>query len=422
MYKLGIIADDFTGATDIAGFLTANGITTVQTNGISPLRLNDNIEAIVVSLKTRSLPSREAVSKSLDALSWLKKQGCTQFYFKYCSTFDSTSKGNIGPVTDALMKALGCETTILCPALPVNGRTVYQGYLFVHDTLLNESGMRNHPLTPMLDAKISRLMEAQSKGKVFEIHLESIEKGENFLKGEIESAKQKGASYIVLDAISQKHLDIIAGATENLILLTGGSGLAESMAKAKNKTEEDKKKAISGGTPIKSKTVILSGSCSQMTNKQVDTYRSLAPSLSIDLDKWLNDSSGYIEECTSWVNENLSQEYAPLIFATKPPEMVEELKARFPHVDIGKEIETFFAMLAPALLNIGIKNFITAGGETSGVVAQNLGIRAFLIGPQIDPGVPWVKALEKDIYLALKSGNFGSVEFFKKAQEEFFHE
>lgn len=422
MYKLGIIADDFTGATDIAGFLTSNGITTVQMNGISPLKLNDNIEAIVVSLKSRSLPAPEAIRKSLDALSWLKKQGCTQFYFKYCSTFDSTPKGNIGPVTDALMEALGCETTILCPALPVNGRTVYQGYLFVHDTLLNESGMKNHPLTPMLDAKISRLMEAQAKGQVFEIHLESIEKGENFLRGEIENVKQKGASYIVLDAISQKHLDIIAGATENLILLTGGSGLAESMAKAKNKTEEDKKKAMKGGTPTKSKTVILSGSCSQMTNRQVNAYKPLAPSLSIDIGKWLNDSSGYIRECTSWVNENLSQEHAPLIYATKPPEMVDELQARFPHVDIGKEIETFFAMIAPALIDIGIKNFITAGGETSGVVAQNLGIKAFLTGPQIDPGVPWVKALEKDIYLALKSGNFGSVDFFKKAQEEFFHE
>lgn len=420
MNKLGIIADDFTGATDIAGFLASNGITTVQTNGASSLSLGEAIEAIVVSLKSRSCPVQEAIDESLRALSWLKEQGCTQFYFKYCSTFDSTAEGNIGPVTDALMKALGCEITIICPALPINGRTVYQGYLFVHDSLLNESGMRNHPVTPMFDAKLSRLMEAQAAGKAWEVHVESVEKGSTYLRHQIEEAKCKGFSYIVVDAIQQKHLDIIARATKNLRLVTGGSGLAESMAKSAKKSLSDKENAVAGGNPTFSKTIILAGSCSQATNKQVDAYKQIAPSLSIDIAEYSRDAASYIAECAAWVTINLSHAFAPLVYATKPPEMVEALRIQFPQLNIGKEIECFFAELSTSLFEAGVRNFIIAGGETSGVVAQQLGIGAFLMGPQIDPGVPWVKAVGKDIYLALKSGNFGSIDFFRKAQE-FFH-
>ena len=416
MNKLGIIADDFTGATDIAGFLAANGIITVQTNGVSSLNLEETVETIVVSLKTRSCPSQDAIEESLRALSWLKEQGCTQFYFKYCSTFDSTAHGNIGPVTDALMKALGCDVTIICPALPVNGRTVYKGYLFVNDTLLNESGMRHHPVTPMHDAKLSRLIETQSTGKAYEIHVESVERGSSHIKSHIDEARSNGYSYVIVDALKQKHLDTIASATKNLVLVTGGSGLAESMAKSAKKSSLDKERAIAKGKPKLSKSIILSGSCSQTTNLQVYAYKEIAPSISFKIDAFSQDNNRYVADIAAWVVSNMSHHYAPLVYATKSPEMVEALRVQYPQIDIGKEVEHFFAELSVALYNAGIRNYIIAGGETSGAVAQRLGIEAFLIGPQIDPGVPWVRAVNKDIHLALKSGNFGSVDFFRKAQ------
>lgn len=420
MKKLGIIADDFTGATDIAGFLASNGITTVQTNGVSSAKLGEGVEAIVVSLKTRSCPVQDAIDESLRALAWLKNQRCSQFYFKYCSTFDSTPHGNIGPVTDALMKALGCELTIVCPALPINGRTVYQGYLFVHDTLLHESGMRNHPVTPMHDSKLVRLLEAQASGKACEVHVDAIQKGTDHLKQELEEARIKGFSYVVVDAFEQSHLDSIALATKDLLLVTGGSGLAESMAKLAKKRQAEKKLAIAGAKPKPSKTVILAGSCSQVTNKQVNAYKQIAPSFFIDIEAYFNQGAGYVAECNSWVIDNIERANAPMVYATKPPEQVKALSARFPQLDIGLAIEEFFAELSTSLVTQGVRNFIVGGGETAGVVVKKLGIGAFFIGPQIEPGVPWVKAVDKDIFLALKSGNFGSLDFFKKAQE-FFH-
>ncbi|MDC7230648.1 MAG: four-carbon acid sugar kinase family protein [Sphaerochaetaceae bacterium] len=417
MNKLGVIADDFTGATDIAGFLAANGVVTVQTNGVSSIKLEDTVQAIVVSLKSRSCPKQEAIDESLKALMWLKEQGCTQFYFKYCSTFDSTAKGNIGPVTDALMEALGSTITIICPALPINGRTVYKGYLFVQDVLLNESGMRHHPVTPMHDAKLLRLMEAQSAHKACEIHVEAVEKGSNHLKRCIEEARDSGFSYVVVDALKQNHLDIIARATKDLVLLTGGSGVAESLAKLTKKSSQEKEKAIEKGKPKLSKSIILAGSCSQATNLQVDAYKAIAPSVSFDIGAYDQNNYEYVADITAWVAENINHSYAPLVYATKSAERVKELGLQYPHIDIGQEVERFFAQLSIALYDIGIRNYIIAGGETSGVVAKRLGIEGFLIGPQIDPGVPWVRAVNKEIHLALKSGNFGSVDFFKKAQD-----
>jgi 3-dehydrotetronate 4-kinase len=414
--RLGVIADDFTGATDIAGFLVEHGISAIQVNGIPGGSIDAGAEAYVVSLKSRSCPAEEAVDLSLKALEWLRGMGCIRFYFKYCSTFDSTDKGNIGPVTDALLTALGQEMTVVCPALPVNGRTIYMGYLFVHDLLLNESGMKDHPVTPMTDAKLARIIESQGAGKAGEVHTPVIEEGAEAVRRKLVELKDQGVRYAVLDALNDKHLETLGEAVREMPLITGGSGLAAALARSTGRTPGDIREARKKGRPRRGKTVILSGSCSTATNLQVARYRLQAASRSIDISRCLDDPR-YIDELFDWTMEHADDPYAPLLYATSPPEVLAANKEKYGSRNPGAAIEELFAKLAQRLLKAGIGNFIVAGGETSGKVVQNLDLEAFHIGPQIAPGVPWVKAAGSDVYLALKSGNFGDEDFFRTAQE-----
>lgn len=416
MWKLGVIADDFTGATDIAGFLAVNGVSTVQVNGVPADESRVDAEAFVVSLKTRSCARDKAISESLAALRWLRRNGCTQIFFKYCSTFDSTLEGNIGPVTDALLDAMGEEITIICPALPVNGRTLYKGYLFVFDELLNESGMRNHPLNPMTDAKVSRLMDAQGQGRSCNVYAEVVDQGSVALWQAIDDARAEGFRYVVLDSLSDGHLDIIAAAVAKLPLVTGGSGLAASLARLEVKNPDAAIAATAAGRPQRGATVVFSGSCSVATNRQVLRYRQQAAAMALSVERCLDDP-GYVEDLYSWAVTHFDDPYGPLIYATAGPEELNKIRGAFPGRDVGAAIEGLFGRLALKLKNAGVENFIVAGGETSGMVVQTLGLSAFHIGPQIDPGVPWVKAVGQPVYLALKSGNFGSDDFFAKAQE-----
>lgn len=363
MIKIGVIADDFTGATDIASFLVENGLPTVQINGVPTGKMPEAIDALVISLKTRSCPVVEATQQSLAALSWLQQQGCKQIYFKYCSTFDSTAKGNIGPVTDALMDALDTPFTVFSPALPVNGRTVYQGYLFVMNQLLAESGMRHHPVNPMTDSYLPRLVEAQSTGRCGVVSAHVFEQG--------------------VDAVRQEL-------------------------------------ARKAGRPLAGRGVVLSGSCSQMTNRQVAHYRQIAPAREVDVARCLSIETlaAYAHELAEWV---LGQEsvLAPLVFATASTDALAAIQQQYGAQKASQAVETLFSQLAARLAAEGVTRFIVAGGETSGVVTQSLGIKGFHIGPTISPGVPWVNALDKPVSLALKSGNFGDDAFFSRAQREF---
>lgn len=418
MKKIGVIADDFTGATDIAGFMVANGISTIQTNGIPSKEFIGEADAYVVSLKSRSCPKEDAINSSLSALKWLQSKDCTQIYFKYCATFDSTSEGNIGPVTDALMTALDTKMTIVCPALPVNGRTMYKGYLFVFDQLLSESGMKDHPVTAMTDSKISRVMESQSAGKANNLYTDVLEQGVDAVRNVLNESEKQGFSYVVMDSLSQKHLDIIAEAVDDMPLLTGGSGLVAGLAKLNPRNAENKEKAMAAGRPERKKTVVLSGSCSTATNQQVELYKEKADSMQMDVGQCLNDQN-YPEKLFEWVLPRLENEKAPLLYATVSAQELAKIQLEFKSADIGSAIESVFSRLAVKLKDAGVTNFIIAGGETSGHIVQSLGISAFYIGPQIDPGVPWVKSVNQDLYLALKSGGFGAADFFSKAQEEF---
>ncbi|NAX23022.1 3-oxo-tetronate kinase [Vibrio sp. V39_P1S14PM300] len=412
---LGVIADDFTGATDIAGFLVANGMKTIQLNGVPQQEMSLTADAVVISLKSRSCPVNEAVSLSIQALHWLQAQGCQQFYFKYCSTFDSTPQGNIGPVTDALLNELGESFTIICPSLPVNGRSVYQGHLFVQGELLNESGMRHHPVTPMKDANLMRLMEAQAQGRAGLVNYQQIEQGAETIAARFDALRQQGYRYAVVDTLNDAHLASIGRACRELKLITGGSGLAAGIAQNWANALSDQSVAMQAGQPGSGSTVILSGSCSVMTNRQVAAYQSQAAHFALDVKQCLCEPA-YIEQVLDWVISHLNDPLAPMVYATAQPHTLHAIQAEFGAQASSQAVEQFFHHLVQRLQQHGVSNFIVAGGETSGVVTQSLNVGGFYIGPQIAPGVPWVKAIDQPLSLALKSGNFGDEHFFTSAQ------
>ncbi|RWR01451.1 membrane protein [[Pantoea] beijingensis] len=419
--RLGVIADDFTGATDIASFLVNNGMATVQFNGCPTQGFTEQADALVVSLKTRSCPTDLAVSAALNALRWLQQQGCSHFYFKYCSTFDSTERGNIGPVTDALLLALDETLTIISPALPVNGRSVYKGYLFVGDVLLAESGMRNHPITPMRDSYLPRLMDAQASGKCGVIDAQSIERGVQTVKQQLIQRQAEGFRYVVLDALSEQHLITQGAAVADMKLVTGGSGLAIGIARQWQR--ETSLPPLQGAMWQRSgRSVVLSGSCSERTNEQVAHYRQLAPSQSVDVEPLLAGEltvEAYAHTLAEWVLAQPTSP-APLVYATSAPEVLHVIQQRFGVEKSSSVIEALFSRLAGELCQAGIGNFIVAGGETSSAITQTLNVHAFHIGPSVSPGVPWIKAINQPVYLLLKSGNFGDINFFARAQHQEF--
>lgn len=416
--QLGVIADDFTGATDIASFLVTNGMSTVQLNGVPAKAMQVDSDAVVISLKSRSCPVERAVSDSLAALTWLQQQGCRQFYFKYCSTFDSTAQGNIGPVLDALLAALGESQTVISPALPVNGRTVYQGYLFVGETLLNESGMRNHPVTPMDDAHLGRLIERQASGKAGLIPFAVIDSGEEAVRAQLQALKQADVRYAVLDALTEQHLVTQGAAVADMKLVSGGSGLAMGLARHWAAGRTSRADSAQAGMPVAGPAVVLSGSCSVMTNVQVAAYQTVAPAKAVDVQACMDDVAGYAAGLCEWVCANSAGPLAPMVYATAEPEALKRIQAQF-GPESSNIVEQLFARLAAALQAQGYTRFIVAGGETSSIVAQTLQVEAFHIGPVISPGVPWVRDTRQPLSLALKSGNFGDKHFFARAQQEF---
>ncbi|GAA3883778.1 four-carbon acid sugar kinase family protein [Gibbsiella dentisursi] len=418
---LGVIADDFTGATDIASFLVNNGLPTVQLNGVPQGSAPAGAQAVVISLKTRSCPAPQAVEQSLQALAWLQRQGCRQFYFKYCSTFDSTAQGNIGPVTDALLEALGENLTVISPALPVNGRTVYQGYLFVMEQLLSESGMRHHPVTPMTNSNLLQLMEAQASGRCGLVNAAVMDRGAAAVQEKLQLLAGEGVRYAVLDTLNEQHLLTQGEALKGMKLVTGGSGLAIGLARQWADAGQDQRQAQAAGAPQGKKAVVLSGSCSTMTNKQVAHYRQQAAAQAIDVARCINaaERHDYARQLGDWLQQHSADTLAPMLYATAEPETLRQTQQQYGADAASHAVEALFAETVQLLQQAGFNRFIVAGGETAGVVTQALGIGGFHIGPSISPGVPWVRAIEQPVSLALKSGNFGDENFFARAQTEF---
>lgn len=412
---LGCIADDFTGATDLANMLVRGGMRTIQTIGVPTTPLGEEVDAVVVALKSRTIPAPEAVAQSLAALAWLKQAGCKQFYFKYCSTFDSTPKGNIGPVTDALMDALGTDFTIACPAFPENGRTICRGYLFVGDVLLSESGMKDHPLTPMTDANLVRVLQPQTRRKVGLVRYDTLAKGPTALGKRIAALRKDGVGIAVVDALGESDLGCIAEGCADLPLVTAGSGVGLGIALNHRRAGRLGHAASAAVLPrIAGHAAVLSGSCSVATNGQVAHWMQSRPGFRIDPLR-LAAGQPIAQEALAWARLRLSA--GPiLIYATATPDEVKAAQRELGAERAGTLVEQALAEIAKGLVQAGVRKLVVAGGETAGAVVGALGIRSLRIGPQIDPGVPWTESLDAEpIALALKSGNFGSVDFFSKA-------
>ena len=418
--KLGCIADDFTGATDLANNLVRAGLRTVQTIGVpADGQVPADAEAVVIALKSRTIPAADAVVQSLQALRWLQAQGAQQVYFKYCSTFDSTAAGNIGPVTDALLDALhgpGQGFTIACPAFPENGRTVFKGHLFVGDVLLSDSGMRDHPLTPMRDANLVRVMQAQTRRRVGLVAHDVVARGPEAIRARFAALQAEGVGVAVVDAVDNADLMHIGAALAGLPLVTAGSGIAIGLPPNWGVTADG---AADQLPPAQGWRAIVSGSCSLATHAQVQHFRQAGgAALALDPLALAAGSQG-VAEVLAWATPRLAQGPV-LVYATAEPAAVLAVQAQLGVARAGALVEESLAAIACGLVQAGVRQLLVAGGETSGAVVQALGVQQMAIGPQIDPGVPWTAvqsplAGDQPLHLALKSGNFGSTDFFTKA-------
>ncbi len=419
---LGCIADDYTGATDLANNLVRAGMRVVQTIGVPTGALQVPADAVVVALKSRTIPAADAVAQSLQALRWLQMHAVQQVYFKICSTFDSTAQGNIGPVTEALMDALGAPFCVATPAFPDNGRTVFKGHLFVGDVLLSDSGMRDHPLTPMTDANLVRVMQAQCRRRVGLLDHRTVAAGPAALRARMQELQAQGTPLAIADAVSNGDLMQLGLALAGAPLVTAGSGVAIGLPQNFGISPSA---AASLLPPARGRRAVVSGSCSQATNRQVAAFVH-AGGAALEVDA-LRAAQGpaVVDEALAWAGAALARQPAQpvLLYSTAEPTAVKAVQQQLGVDRAGALVEETLAAIARGLVQtLGVQQLVVAGGETSGACVQALGVAQLQIGPQIDPGVPWCHAAEGaatpgsgGLHLALKSGNFGSDDFFTKA-------
>jgi uncharacterized protein YgbK (DUF1537 family) len=416
MAVLGVIADDFTGATDIAGMLVKGGMRTIQTIGV-PAKggIPNDVDAVVVALKSRSISAGEAVGQSLDALSALQQAGCVRFFFKYCSTFDSTDAGNIGPVGDALIEALGASQAIYCPAFPENGRTIFFGHLFVGDILLSDTHMRHHPLNPMTDSSLVRVLGRQTRHKVGLVPLKQVQAGAAILRSALDTLANDGVRHAIVDAVVDTDLGIIGEAVGDDPLVTGGSGVALGLPAAYRRRGLLAHRSGADALPkVGGASAVLAGSCSAATLGQIAAFKGAHLTLDTDAICRGEDVAG---KAIAWARSRLGN--GPILLsASDKPDAVKALQARYGVEKSSRAIERTMAALAKELVSAGVGRLVVAGGETSGAVVGALAVTALRIGPEIDPGVPWTASVDdRPLLLALKSGNFGAPDFFTKAFE-----
>ena len=413
---LGVIADDLTGATDVGSALAKGGVRVVQYTRVPSTEPADvTADAVVIALKSRSTAAETAVDVSLAALRWLRQAGARQVYFKYCSTFDSTDRGNIGPVAEALMQELGTRRTLFCPSFPQNGRTVFQGHLFVGDRLISESGMKDHPLNPMRDSDLRRVLARQSRQPVGLIDLATVRSGVRKVAAMIEA---EGATnpLLIVDAIDEDNLRTIAGAAVDMPLITGAAGVAAHLPSAYREAGllgpyEDLDPLPRIGGPA----AILSGSCSTTTLAQIERFSARGQVFRIDLLRSTPEEG--LADAVGWASSRLGDDPI-LISASAPPLVVKQLQEKLGAGESGRAIEAMMGQIATRLVDAGARRLVVAGGETSGAVVKALQVTGLYIGREISPGVPWTVSIgDPPLALALKSGNFGDPDFFTRAFE-----
>lgn len=413
---LGVIADDTTGATDVASMLVRAGLRTVQCLGVphedAPA---PEADALVVALKSRTAPVDEAVAQSLATLRWLQRAGAKRFYFKVCSTFDSTPDGNIGPVADALLAALGSRFAIVCPAFPENGRSIYRGHLFVGDQLLSDSGMRHHPLTPMTDSNLVRVLQAQTKQRVGLLGHDDVAAGVAAARQRIAALQGEGVVMAIADAVSNEHLRTLAAATLELPLLVAGSGLALGLPDLYAAQGWVTLNPVAARLDAQAgAAAVIAGSCSVATQGQVAAWRAAGRAARAIEARAIAAGRPVVAEALAWAKEQL-QSGPVLLHATLAPEELKAVQAELGVARAGALVERALGAIAHGLMELGVQRLVVAGGETSGAVVQALGLQQLRIGAPICPGVPWTQAGDSPLWLALKSGNFGGPRFFEEA-------
>jgi len=408
---LGCIADDFTGAADVANTLSREGMRTIVLIGVPRGPIPPAHDAAVIALKSRSCPAERAVEESIAALHWLRKRDCRQILFKYCSTFDSTDKGNIGPVAAALATVLGTDLVPFCPAFPATGRTVVHGHLFVNGRLLAETGMRHHPLTPMADSDLRRVLARQAGRAVGSLDLDRVRDGVGAIRAELHRERENGQGFIIVDAMQEADLRVLGRAFADLPLVTGASGiamgLAADLASRGLLTTADRAWRGQSGPAV-----ALCGSCSETSLEQVARHRDQGfATLAIDVDALINGRLT-AADAANWAMGY--KDRLPLIYSSAPPARLRALHDRHGRDLCARKLDEFFAALASVLVEAGVARLVVAGGETSGAAVAGLGLNALEIGPEIAPGVPAMRG-GKDLVLTLKSGNFGGSDFFARA-------
>ncbi|MBW9064122.1 four-carbon acid sugar kinase family protein [Rhizobium herbae] len=417
---LGSIADDYTGASDLANTLTKNGLRTVQTVGIPDPSLSlPDVDAVVVSLKIRSVAAADAVAAATKAERWLRGRGAAHVLYKICSTFDSTDAGNIGPVTEALSEAAGGGLVLVTPAFPETGRTVYLGHLFVGGQPLNESPLKDHPLNPMHDANLVRVMARQSRGEVGLVDLASIGAGADAVRARLEALRAAGVRSAIADAVFERDLETLGAIALETPVSTGASGLGLGLARAlvrSGRVSSAVATTADAIRPVGGLSAIVAGSCSRATLQQLEVAERSMPVLRLDPEKLLAGPDE-IARAISWAGDRISA--GPVVVAASAaPETVSRLQAQYGRDASGHAIETATSIIAAELVARGVRRLVVAGGETSGAAVDRLAIPAFLIGPEIAPGVPVLRTVgnaQGDMLLALKSGNFGGEDFFTAA-------
>jgi len=407
---LGLVADDVTGATDAASYAVAAGVPTAVFFGLPGDAVPIPPAAcLVVALKTRSIPAGEAVDQSVRAAKLLLSQGVRLLYFKYCSTFDSTARGNIGPVAAALADLVECPVTLVAPSAPANGRTVYQGHLFVGSQLLSESPMRDHPINPMTDSDLTRLLRAQTDRPVELLAHPDVAGGPEALRQRLR--RQPAGTLLVADAISDDDLAALAGAAldEGLPLVSGSAGLAHALARVRGRDQAAPVPALPEGPYA-----VISGSASAATRRQVEHYRSTHPSFVIDPIA-VSDGVDVVGRVRDFLARHLP-DGGPMVYSTAEPEQIAEVQRMLGVDRAAALVERTLAECAQAAVELGVRRLLVAGGETSGAVVARLGIEVVHIGPMLDPGVCWsVSVGAHPLGLVLKSGNFGAPTLFERA-------
>jgi 3-dehydrotetronate 4-kinase len=414
---IGCIADDFTGATDLANNFVRHGLKTILTIGVPPPGFDPlGTQVIVIALKIRTIEPAIAVREALDALQGLQSLGAKQIYFKYCSTFDSTPQGNIGPITDALMAAMGTDFTVACPAFPGAGRTIYQGHLFVNQQLLSDSGMRHHPLTPMTNSNLVQVLQEQTPQKVGLVDYLVTRLGEQAISEQILKLKKEGVKIAILDCVDNLDLIAYGQALHHMPLVTAGSGIAIGLAQSLVKQLKIGGEPASKLPSPAGHAAVISGSCSIATNQQVKHFLSLGLPVYEVNPIALAQGEVSLADIISWAKHHIGEKPI-LIYATATPDQVKKNQAALGTKEVSELIEQTLALTAKALVENGVRQLIVAGGETSGAVVQELGLTYMQIGQQISPGVPWTYAAndQNQFHLALKSGNFGEEDFFSQA-------